>query len=73
MAMLLTLAYTLILGKPLVLWLGLLTLLSVLFTATVAILNRHGIHTIPARWHPRFAAIAIILALIHGTMAFLAY
>lgn len=66
-------AYHLILGKPLIVWLGFLTLLSLLLAAAIAILNRRGIHTIPARWHPRCAAVAILLALIHGTMGLLAY
>jgi hypothetical protein len=32
-----------------------------------------GIRTIPFKWHPRCAACAIVLALVHGTLGMLAY
>jgi predicted ferric reductase len=54
-------------------YLGILTLLAFLFTALIAVMNMKGIQTIPFRWHPRFAAVAIVLALIHGTLGILAY
>lgn len=65
--------YTLIFGKPLILYLGILTLLSFLATATVGILNMKGITTIPFVWHPRLAVFSICLALIHGALGVLAY
>ncbi|MFA4877964.1 MAG: hypothetical protein WC586_11160 [Methanoregula sp.] len=65
--------YAPILGKPLILYLGVLTLLGFLFTASVAILNHKGIHTIPFRWHMRCAAISIVLAMVHGSLGILAY
>ncbi|MDO9550498.1 MAG: hypothetical protein Q7J03_05935 [Methanoregula sp.] len=66
-------SYALIFGKPLVLYLGIFTLLAFLFTATIAVLNRKGIHTIPFLWHPRCAAVAICIALVHGALVVLAY
>ena len=69
-----TIAYSLILGKPLIMYMGILTLLSFLFTASIAILNeKFNIHIIPFKWHPRMAAISIILAIIHGLLGISAY
>lgn len=65
--------YTLIFGKPLIMYLGALTLFAFLFTATIAVLNFKGIRTIPFKWHPRCAVIAICLALVHGALGILAY
>jgi dolichyl-phosphate-mannose--protein O-mannosyl transferase len=66
-------SYTLIFGKPLILYLGVATILLFFLTAAIAILDRRGIHTIPFRWHPRCAVIAICVALIHGMLGILAY
>lgn len=66
--MLHTLAYTLIFGKPLIMYGGLTTFALLLFTATVGALNFKGITVIPWRWHPRLAVIVIILALFHGLL-----
>jgi hypothetical protein len=52
------LAYYTILGKPLIMYLGILTLLSFAFTASIPILNQKGIHKIPFSWHPRMAKIS---------------
>ncbi len=71
--MLRQISYFLILGKPLIMYLGILTLSSFLFTASIAILNRKGIHAIPFKWHPRMAVFSIVLAVIHGTLGILAY
>jgi hypothetical protein len=65
--------YFLIFGKPLIMYMGILTLLSFLFTATIAVLNFKGIHKIPFKWHPRMAVISITLAIIHGSLGILAY
>jgi hypothetical protein len=66
-------SYALIFGKPLIMYLGVLTLLAFLFTAAIAILNFKGIRTIPFKCHPRCAAIAICFALVHGGFGILAY
>jgi hypothetical protein len=62
-----------IFGKPLILYLGFLTLFAFLFTASIAVMTMKGIRTIPFRWHPRCAAVAIFLALFHGLLGLLAY
>lgn len=71
--MLRNISYYLIFGKPLIMYLGILTLLLFLFTALIGYLNVKGIQIIPFKWHPRFAIITIILALIHGILGILAY
>lgn len=65
--------YYLIFGKPLIMYLGILTLLAILFTASIAVMTMKGIRTIPLRWHTRCAACAIVLALVHGLLGMLAY
>jgi hypothetical protein len=65
--------YFLVFGKPLIMYLGILTLLAFLFTASIAVMNMRGIRTIPFRWHPRCAVVAIFLALVHGSLGILAY
>jgi hypothetical protein len=62
-----------IFGKPLIMYLGILTFLSFLFTALISVLNSRGIHVIPFKWHPRMAIISICLAVIHGTLGLLSY
>lgn len=71
--MAINIAYYLIFGKPLILYIGILTLTSFLITASIAILNKKGIHKIPFKWHSRMAAVSIALALVHGTLGLLAY
>jgi len=71
--MLENLIYFQILGKPLIMYFGIITLLSFLFTASIAVLNQKGIHFIPFVWHPRMAIISITLAIMHGTFGILAY
>ncbi|OPX64218.1 MULTISPECIES: hypothetical protein [unclassified Methanoregula] len=65
--------YYLIFGKPLILYLGVLTLLSLLVTASIPLMNKKGIRIVPFRWHPVCAGITILLALIHGILGILAY
>lgn len=65
-------AYFIILGKPLVFYLGIISLLLFIATATIAILNIKGINKIPFVWHPRLAIIAITVALIHALLIILA-
>lgn len=62
-----------ILGKPLIMYLGIITLLSFLFTALIAVMNKKGISKINFKWHIRMAVTSIILALIHGILGMLAY
>ena len=62
------LAFTLFLGQPLVMYLGIITFLLLLFTATVGALNFKGVTIIPFKWHPLLALITIAMALIHGIL-----
>ena len=71
--MLTEISYLMIFGRPLIMYLGIVTLLMVLFTASIAILNMKGMDTIPFVWHPRLAVLSICLALVHGTLGILAY
>jgi hypothetical protein len=66
-------AYTLIFGKPVIVYLGILTLALLLLTAAIPVLNRNSIRTIPLAWHPRCAMATICLALFHGMLGILAY
>lgn len=67
------LAYYLIFGKPLIMYTGIITLLSFLFTGLAGYLNRRGINLIPIRWHFRMALISIILALFHALLGLSLY
>jgi len=66
-------SYFVIFGLPVIAYLGIATLIAFFFTASIAILNFHGIRTIPFQWHPRIAALAIVLAIVHGTLGLLVY
>lgn len=66
-------AYTLIFGKPVIVYLGILTLALLLLTAAIPLLNRNGIRTIPLAWHPRCAMATLCLAIIHGMLGIFAY
>ena len=66
-------SYALIFGKPLILYLGVLTLFAFIITAAIAVLNSKGIRTIPFKWHSRCAMAALFLALFHGALGILAY
>lgn len=65
--------YAPVLGLPFIAYLGMATLTSFLFTASIAVMNRRGIHRIPFRWHPRLAVFSICLAVVHGSLGILAY
>ncbi len=66
-------SYYLIFGKPLIMYVGMLVLLSFSFTALIGFLNYNGNHKIPFRFHPIMAAVSITLALIHGILGILLY
>jgi hypothetical protein len=71
--MLENIAYYEIFGKPLIMYIGILTVLSFLFTASIAIMNVKGIEKIPFKWHPRMAIFSISLAIIHGILGVASY
>jgi hypothetical protein len=61
-----SIALTLFLGQPLVMYGGIFTFLLMIFTAIVGLLNFKGIFVIPFKWHPRLALLMIIVAIIHA-------
>jgi hypothetical protein len=71
--MLQEISFYLIFGKPLIMYLGILTLTGFLVTALIAVMNRRGIHVIPFVWHPRLAIFSIACAVIHGTLGVLIF
>ena len=60
------LALILFLGKPLIIYGGILTLFLMLTTATVGVLNYRGITVVPFKWHPRLAMATIVVALVNA-------
>jgi hypothetical protein len=66
-------AFFLILGKPLIFYLGIVTFLSFLFTASIAFFNKRGVRYVPFKWHPRMAFISLTLALLHGILGISLY
>lgn len=71
--MLNNISYYLIFGKPLMLYLGIFTLSSFLFTAYIGFMNLRGRTKIPLRWHFRMAGFSLSLAIIHGFLGLAAY
>lgn len=67
------LAYYQILGKPVLMYSGILTLTSFMFTALIPILNQKGIHKIPFSWHSRMAKLSFALVIIHAVLGLSVY
>ncbi len=65
--------YNLILGRPLIFYLGLLTIVSFFITATIGYLIHSGRARINFRWHKIMAGISLSLALIHAAIGIAAY
>jgi len=57
-----------ILGFPLILYMGAITLASFAFTATLGYRYHIGKPLLPFKWHPIMATISLTLAVIHGTL-----
>jgi len=66
-------ALILIFGKPLVIYLGSLTFLSLLFTASIGYASIKGIKWVPFKYHPLMAVTTITIALIHGLLGLSIY
>ena len=66
-------AYYMILGKPLILYMGIVTYSLFLFTALIPILNNKKVWDIPFIWHIRVAKIAILFATVHGILGLSIY
>lgn len=71
--MIANLAYYLILGKPLIFYLGILSYISFSFTALLGYSYYKGRPILPFPWHPRFAVTSLILGAIHGLMGLAIY
>lgn len=71
--MLTNISYYLIFGRPLIMYLGILTLSSFLITAYIGFMNLRGKTRIPLRWHFRMAGVSLVLAIIHGILGMVAY
>ena len=65
--MLNNITYYLILGKPLIMYLGIVTLLSIIATTAI------GAKKMPIKLHTRMAILSLVLAFIHGLLGVLAY
>lgn len=66
-------AYTLVFGKPLIMYGGILAFSLMIFTATVGFLNSRGIHAIPFKWHPWLAIATILVAVVHAIFGLSAF
>jgi cytochrome b561 len=62
-----------ILGIPLVVYIGAISLVFLVLTALVPILTKKQIKFLPFSWHNKLAALTVIFALIHALMAVLRY
>jgi hypothetical protein len=54
-------------------YLGIITIVSFLITASIPLLRQRGVAKIPFVWHMRMAGFAIVLGLIHGLLGVAAY
>ncbi len=66
-------AYYLIFGKPLIMYMGILTLLTFLLVAYIGHSILTGKSKFPLKWHLWIAGLAIFIALLHGTFGILSY
>jgi len=71
--MLQEISYYLIFGRPLILYLGIITFFSFLVTASIPALSRRGVVKIPISWHVRMAGFSIVLGLLHGALGIAVY
>ncbi|HIJ06716.1 MAG: hypothetical protein XE11_1210 [Methanomicrobiales archaeon 53_19] len=67
-------AYTQVLGLPLVVVLGIILFISLCITASIAIIKRRGrLQKVPFTWHFRMAGISILIALLHAILGISVY
>lgn len=71
--MIAALAYSLVLGKPIIFYLGILTYLSFSFTALLGYTHYIGKPILPFKWHPIFAVTSLTLGAIHGLLGLSVY
>jgi len=67
------LAFSPLLGIPMIAWGGMITFLCFLFTAYIGKMNTKGNMTIPPKWHFRMTYISLVLGLFHGLIGMLAF
>ena len=65
------LTYLQILGKPLIMWLGIATLIAIIITATIGFYLRKG--RFNYKTHMKWAIISLILAFMHGMLGLASY
>jgi hypothetical protein len=63
--------YAVIFGRPVLFWLGTITISFLIVTAVLGLMTLRG--KVKFKWHKRMAIITIIWALIHGILAMLGY
>lgn len=63
-------AMYMVFGQPLLAYAGLAAFVLFAATALIGYFNYRGRRIIPFKWHPRIAAAALALAIIHVIMAF---
>ncbi|MBP7708391.1 hypothetical protein KA107_01800 [Candidatus Pacearchaeota archaeon] len=69
--MLENITYFQILGKPLTMYIGIITLVLLIIAAITAYLGKRG--EISLKWHTRFGISSLVGALIHGILSMLTY
>jgi hypothetical protein len=67
------LAYELVMGKPLILWEGILTALFIFSAGIVMMLNFHTKYRFPVDLHHKLAFIGLALGIIHLALALTIY
>ena len=63
----------LILGRPLIFWMGIITYTLLIATAGIALGIKRNILKIPFKWHIRIAIVTIIWATLHGLLGILSF
>jgi len=71
--MALPLAYELVMGKPIIFWLGILTALFLFSAGIVMILTFHTKYKFPVDLHHKLALVGLAFAVIHIILALTIY
>lgn len=66
-------AYSVLLGFPIVVWLGLMALALFLAAGLIIALNSYTKIRIPIAWHMRLALAGVAVAVVHAILAISAY
>ncbi len=66
-------AYSLLLGLPIVVWLGLAAFVLFLAAGSIIALNSYTKIRIPVTWHMRLALAGMAVAVVHAILAISAY